>query len=118
MEFGNKVVSLAVKASNSNAVVNTCLVASFLALSVRSMKQQNHIEALESEKVSLVESNNSIKKTLWDWKQQLFAEAATDSPLLSLATLKSIYGEAPAPAPAPGEVVKADAKSSPDRFVV
>ncbi|KAH7568631.1 hypothetical protein JRO89_XS06G0025000 [Xanthoceras sorbifolium] len=114
MELANKVVSAAIKATNSNAVVNTCLLASFVALSVRSVKQQNHIEALESENESLLNSNKSMKKTMWDWKQQLFAEAATGSASLPLATLKSIYGESSAP----GEVVKADVKSSPNKFVV
>ncbi|KAJ0087058.1 hypothetical protein Patl1_08376 [Pistacia atlantica] len=116
MEFANKLANAAIKAVNSNAVVNTCLGASFAALTVRSMYQQNDIEALESEKESLVKANKAMKKTMWDWKQTLFAEAASESALIPLERLKSIYGEAPAPSPGGG--LNEDAKSSATEFVV
>ncbi|KAL5769504.1 hypothetical protein ACOSP7_013658 [Xanthoceras sorbifolium] len=51
-----------------------------------------------------------MKKTIWDWKQQLRHGLAS----LPLVTLKCIYGESSAT----GEVVKADIKSSPNKFVV
>ncbi|KAF2296733.1 hypothetical protein GH714_001509 [Hevea brasiliensis] len=46
---------------------------------------------------------------MWDWKQQLFAEADSDAALVPLARLKSIYGEVPSPPI--GNIVKEDAKS-------
>lgn len=61
------------------------------------MNQQKDIEALEAEKDSLRKSNKAMKKTMWDWKQQLFAEAESDAALVPLARLKAIYGEAPSP---------------------
>ena len=96
MELANKVVSTVTKAANNNTVISVCLVGSFLALSVRSVNQQRDIEAMEAEKESLTKSNKAMKKAMWDWKQQLFAEASTDSALIPLARLKAIYGEAPA----------------------
>lgn len=98
MEFVNKLVDTVKRASNNNTVINVCLVASFATLGLRSMNQQNLIEALEAEKESLAKSNKAIRKTIWDWKQQLYAEASTDSAVVPLARLKAIYGEAP-PAP-------------------
>jgi hypothetical protein len=97
MEVANKLVSAGMRAANNSRVISVCLVGSFIALSARSVKQQNEIEALEAEKASLIKSNKATKQTMWDWKQQLYAEAATDSALVPLARLKSIYGEAPTP---------------------
>ncbi|KAL2325043.1 hypothetical protein Fmac_024101 [Flemingia macrophylla] len=97
MEFVNRIVSIATRAANNNTVINVCLVASFSILGVRSMNQQNTIEALEAEKESLTKSNKSLRKTMWDWKQQLYAEASTDAAVVPLARLKAIYGEAPPP---------------------
>jgi hypothetical protein len=97
MEFVYKIVEIAKRASNNNTVINVGLVASFAILGVRSMNQQNLIEALEAEKESLTKSNKSIRKTLWDWKQQLYADAATDSASVPLARLQAVYGEAPPP---------------------
>ncbi|XP_061356809.1 uncharacterized protein LOC133301204 [Gastrolobium bilobum] len=115
MEFVNKVVEGAKRASNNNTVINVCLVASFVTLAIRSMNQQKTIEALEAEKESLVKSNKSIRKTIWDWKQQLYAEASTDSnsAVVTLARLKAIYGEAPPPQhPKLGHTVRQDANLS------
>ena len=97
MEFVNRIVETARKASNNNTVINVCLVASFAVLAGRSLDQQKTIEALEAEKESLVKSNKAIRKTIWDWKQQLYAEASSDDALVPLARLKAIYGEAPPP---------------------
>ncbi|XP_062146888.1 uncharacterized protein LOC133854655 [Alnus glutinosa] len=117
MEFANRVVSAAMKATNNNAVINVCLVGSFVALAVRSVKQQRDIEALEAQKDSLTHSNKAMKKAMWGWKQQLFAEASsTDSALVPLSRLKAIYGEAPEHQI--GDALKEDAKSSASKFVV
>lgn len=95
MEAANRIVNAAIRAVNNNAVINVCLVGSFVALGVRSLNQQKYIEALEAEKDSLVKSNKAMKKAMWDWKQQLFAEAESHEALVPLARLKAIYGEAP-----------------------
>ncbi|KAH9691156.1 hypothetical protein KPL70_016019 [Citrus sinensis] len=119
MDLANKLTNLAIKAINSNTVVNTCLIASFAALTLRSVKQQNDIEGLESEKESIVKANKDLKKRMWDWKQQLYAEATTESALVPLARLKAIYGDVPTPTPhAAGEAVKEDAKSSATKLVI
>ncbi|GAY41778.1 hypothetical protein CUMW_062070 [Citrus unshiu] len=119
MDLANKLTNLAIKAINSNAVVNTCLIASFAALTLRSVKQQNDIEGLESEKESLVKANKDLKKRMWDWKQQLYAEATTESALVPLARLKAIYGDVPTPpTPHAGEAAKEDAKSSATKLVI
>ena len=97
MEMANKVASTVLKATNNNTVINIFLMGSFVALSVRSVNQQRHIEAMEAEKDSLTKSNKAMKKSMWDWKQKLYAEASTDSALVPLARLKAIYGEVPAP---------------------
>ncbi|KAK7278526.1 hypothetical protein RJT34_23556 [Clitoria ternatea] len=97
MEFVNRIVETAKRAANNNTVINVCLVASFVTLGIRSLKQQKTIEALEAERESLVKSNKSIRKTIWEWKQQLYAEASTDSAVVPLDRLKAIYGEAPPP---------------------
>ncbi|KAI4388072.1 hypothetical protein MLD38_000439 [Melastoma candidum] len=95
MEAVNRVLSLLMKATNNNAVIHTCLGCSFIALCVRSINQQKEIEALEAQKESLVNSNKAMKKTVWEWKQQLYAEASTDAALVPLAQLQAIFGEAP-----------------------
>jgi hypothetical protein len=98
MEFANRVVSAAIKATNNNAVINVGLVGSFVVLAVRSLNQQRDIEALEAQKDSLTHSNKAMKKAMWEWKQQLFAEASsTDTALVPLTRLKAIYGEAVEP---------------------
>ncbi|KAL1060655.1 hypothetical protein V6Z11_1Z080900, partial [Gossypium hirsutum] len=73
------------------------LVTSFAVLGIRSLNQQNVIESLEAQKDSLTKSNKALKKVMWDWKQQLFAEASSPSPLVPLDSLKAIYGESPTP---------------------
>ncbi|GAB4859576.1 hypothetical protein Ancab_011044 [Ancistrocladus abbreviatus] len=95
MELAARAINIVTRLINSNTFVNICLVGSFVALGVRSVNQQKLIEALEAEKESLVNSNKTMKKTIWDWKHQLFAEAASpESAIVPLSTLKAIYGEA------------------------
>ncbi|KAF8411778.1 hypothetical protein HHK36_004337 [Tetracentron sinense] len=115
MEWASRMISGAMKLKNNNTVINIFLLGSFAALSIRSMSQQKNIEALESERDSLFKTNKAMKKAMWDWKQQLFAEA-TDSSPVPLSKLKAIYGEAPTQQS--GEAVKEDAISSVPKFVV
>ncbi|KAI4345900.1 hypothetical protein L6164_012986 [Bauhinia variegata] len=97
MEFVNRIVDAAKRGTSNNKLINVCLGASFVTLYVRSMNQQKVIDSLEAEKESLVKSNKAMKKTMWDWKQQLYAEASSDSPLVPLARIKAIYGDATDP---------------------
>lgn len=60
-----------------------------------SVNQQKYIVALGAEKDSLIESNRAKKKAMFDWKQQLFSKATSNSALLPLAKLKVIYNEPP-----------------------
>ena len=97
MELASKAMSAATRAANNNTVINVFLVGAFVALSARSGMQQRDIQALEAQKYSLLQSNKDMKKVMWDWKQQLFAEASSpDTAIVPLARLKAIYGESPA----------------------
>ncbi|CAK7346984.1 unnamed protein product [Dovyalis caffra] len=116
MDFANRLVAAVTKAANNNTVINVCLVGSFLALAQRSLNQQKNIEALEAEKDSLVKLNKTMKKTIWDWKQQLFSEAETGSALVPLARLRAIYGEAPPPQT--GDAVEEEVKSPASKLVI
>ncbi|GLT49817.1 hypothetical protein SLA2020_233480 [Shorea laevis] len=116
MDIVNKLAGLVTKAANNNVVIDGLLVTSFVALCVRSVNQEKNIETLEAEKESLTKTNKAMKKAMWDWKQQLFAEAASDSALVPLATLKAIYGEAPGPQI--GDAAKKDTKSPASEIVV
>ncbi|XP_030445237.1 uncharacterized protein LOC115667835 [Syzygium oleosum] len=116
MEAANRALAALTKVANNNVVIDVCLVGAFAALCARSVNQQRYIESLEAEKDTLVKSNKATKKAMWDWKQQLFAEAVSDSALLPLDKLKVIYGEAPAPQP--GNTVGEDAKSPASKFVI
>ncbi|KDP32794.1 hypothetical protein JCGZ_12086 [Jatropha curcas] len=116
MEFANRLVAAATKAANNNTVINVCLVGAFTALCVRSVNHQKDIEALEAEKESLIKSNKALRKTMWDWKQELFAEAHSDSALVPLARLKAIYGEAPSHPT--GDAGKEDAKLPASKLVI
>ncbi|XVF36898.1 hypothetical protein REPUB_Repub19eG0098600 [Reevesia pubescens] len=118
MEFANKLVALATRAANNNTVIDVFLVTSFAVLGIRSFNQQKVIEALEADKESLTKTNKDLKKAMWDWKQQLFAEATSNSPLVPLANLKAIYGEAPTPPIVSGVAAKEVAKSPPPKFVI
>lgn len=95
MEWTSKVGEAVNKAVNSNKVLNVVLLGAFGFLCVRSVQQQRNIQVLETEKDSFLNSNKAMKKAMWDWKQQLFAEADIPNPILPLSKLKSIYGEAP-----------------------
>ncbi|KAK6939874.1 hypothetical protein RJ641_029405 [Dillenia turbinata] len=98
MEMASRVVELANRAANNNTVVNVFLLGLFGALCARSVSQQRNIEALEVEKESLIKSNKAMKKTMWDWKQQLFAEATTDYAVVPLdpTNVKEETGTSPA----------------------
>ncbi|CAN0893318.1 hypothetical protein LINGRAHAP2_LOCUS18086 [Linum grandiflorum] len=119
MESVNRLLSAAMKATDNNTVINVFLVGAFAALGVRSMSQQKNIEALEAEKESLVNSSKSMKKSMWDWKQQLFAEASAGTSAIPLARLQAIYGYSPAPQQTVVEAqVKKDAKTARSEFIV
>ncbi|KAK4359074.1 hypothetical protein RND71_021303 [Anisodus tanguticus] len=93
MELASKVGDTVSKALNCNKVLNVVLLGAFGLLCARSVQQQRNIEVLEAEKDTLLNSNKAMKKAMWDWKQQLFAEAALPNAILPLSKLKSIYGE-------------------------
>ncbi|KZV16565.1 hypothetical protein F511_11397 [Dorcoceras hygrometricum] len=95
VEHMEQIASALNRVANSNAVLNTLLAGALAALAMRSMVQQRSVEALEAEKDALLESNKIIKKTIWNWKQLLYAEAEANPPeaLVPLSTLKAIYGE-------------------------
>lgn len=94
MEWASKVMSVATRASQNNTVINVLLVGAFAALSMRSVKQQRDIEALTSQKDTLLVTNKAMIKSMWDWKQQLFNEASSpDTATVPLSKLKAIYGE-------------------------
>lgn len=100
MERASRAIGAAVSqaASNRNTVITVLIASSFVGLCFRSAKQQRDIEGLEAQKDSLAKSNNAIKRTLWDWKQQLLSESSSASdPVIPLHRLKSIYGEAVQP---------------------
>ncbi|CAA2992023.1 uncharacterized protein LOC111394347 [Olea europaea subsp. europaea] len=116
-----QVANLLQRAANSNAVINTLLASVFAVLSLRSVEQQRQIEALEAEKDSLVKANKGLKKTIWDWKQQLFSEAEANpqNAFVPLSTLKVIYGEAtPAASVIAGGADKEDAKSTASKIMI
>ncbi|CAA7048130.1 unnamed protein product [Microthlaspi erraticum] len=117
--MANKIAMLLSEAMNSNAVINTCLGVSFVVLGLRSDKQQKYVEALQEQKESLFKSNKEMKVTMWEWKQQLFAEAASagNSAVVPLSTLKAIYGEVTTTTQ-PGDAVKEEAKVSAPRIMV
>ncbi|KAJ0262592.1 hypothetical protein HA466_0031130 [Hirschfeldia incana] len=117
--MANKIAMLVSEAMNSNAVINTCLGVSFVVLGVRSDKQQKYVEALQEQKDSLSKSNKEMKVQMWEWKQQLFAEAtsAGASAVVPLSTLKAIYGEVTTTTQS-GEAVKEESKVSTPRIMV
>lgn len=118
MDIGGRLLNVLSKKDN---VIHLFLACSFVALSVRSLSQQNDIETLEAEKVALLKQNKAMKKAMWDWKQQLFREASegASSFPIPLSTLKAIYGDTPSPSQ-PGVAVEsglADSTSK-TKFVV
>ncbi|XP_065880239.1 uncharacterized protein [Euphorbia lathyris] len=118
MEFANRLIGVAMKAAGSNTVINVCLVGSFVALSVRSLNQQKYLEALDAEKESILKSNKVMRKTMWEWRQQLFAEAESDSAVVPLAKLKFIYGEAASPSIGDVDKENEDAKSIQPKVII
>ncbi|XP_021743728.1 uncharacterized protein LOC110709789 [Chenopodium quinoa] len=94
MELASRAMNIVNRLINSNTFVNICLLGSFTALGVRSMSQENLIEALESEKQAIANSNKAMKKSIWDWKQKLYADASSpETAIVPLSRLKAIYGE-------------------------
>ncbi|KAH7861967.1 hypothetical protein Vadar_033147 [Vaccinium darrowii] len=119
MEWASKVMNAATRASNNNTVINVFLVGAFVALSVRSVKQQRDIEALESQKDRLLITNKAMKKSMWDWKQQLFAEASSpDTAIVPLSKLKAIYGESPITLHSTVPAAQGDGKSAVSKIVI
>ncbi|KNA08963.1 hypothetical protein SOVF_157960 [Spinacia oleracea] len=94
MDLASKAMNIVNKLVNSNTFVNICLVGSFTALGIRSLNQENLIAALESERQTLSNTNKAMKKSIWDWKQKLYAEASSsETAIVPLSRLKAIYGE-------------------------
>ncbi|PIA47369.1 hypothetical protein AQUCO_01400207v1 [Aquilegia coerulea] len=119
MQWVSKAMDTVTRASNNNIVINTFLIGAFAALSIRSMNQQNVLETLEAEKKSLLKTNKDMKKSMWEWKQQLFAEAAVEGSPVPLYKLKAIYGEATTTPQGLGRApVSEGSKLPPTNFVV
>ncbi|GAA0176630.1 hypothetical protein LIER_29574 [Lithospermum erythrorhizon] len=109
------------KLANNTTFLNVFLMGIFGTLSFRSMQQQNQIFALEAEKDSILKTNKTIKKTIWDWKHQLFTEAESNpqNALVPLSTLRAIYGEAtPVGSDAGNKTQKGDGKSPPPKWII
>lgn len=119
MELASKVGEAVSKALNSNKVLNVVLLSAFGLLCVRSVHQQKNMELLEAEKDSLLNSNKAMKKAMWDWKQQLFAEADLPNSFIPLSKLKAIYGEVQTTTSSSGgDAQNGDGKSPAPAFVV
>ncbi|KAI3761008.1 hypothetical protein L1987_51413 [Smallanthus sonchifolius] len=118
MELANKAIEFANRAASNNTVVNVFLGGAFAGLTLRSWNQQRQIETLESQRESLVKSNKSMRQTMWDWKQKLYADAEADNkPIVPLEKLKSIYGEAPTVPQSAGTPEK-DGKASSTKIMI
>ncbi|KAL7599952.1 uncharacterized protein LOC111903510 [Lactuca sativa] len=119
MELATKAMEFANRAASNNTVINIFLVGAFGGLAVRSLNQQRQIEALESQRDSLVKSNKSMRQTIWEWKQKLYTEAEADKkPIVPLSKLKSIYGEVPTLPQSAGIGEKKDGKASATKIVI
>ncbi|CAM9001851.1 unnamed protein product [Rhodiola kirilowii] len=117
MESVTRAVNTITSIATSNAGINVFLFGVFGALSVRSLVQQRQIDALEVEKESLAIGNKEMKKTMWDWKQKLYADASDPkSAVVPLTKLKAIYGDYTAPPTS--NPTKEDAKASTPKFVI
>lgn len=100
MEMAGRAMNLATRVINNNICVDVFLGGCFVALGVRSANQQRDIETLEAQNESLIQSNKALKKSIWESKQTLYAEASSPSAIVPLSKLKAIYGEAVLPVPA------------------
>uniref|UniRef100_A0A7N0TM42 Uncharacterized protein n=1 Tax=Kalanchoe fedtschenkoi TaxID=63787 RepID=A0A7N0TM42_KALFE len=117
MELFARAANILTNIATSNAAINVFLFGAFGALSIRSLVQQREIDALEVEKELLALSNKEMKKTLWDWKQQLYADASNvESAVVPLAKLKAIYGDYTTPSTS--NPSKEDVKVSSPKFVI
>ncbi|KAK1371078.1 hypothetical protein POM88_037170 [Heracleum sosnowskyi] len=118
MEYANKAIELVNKAATNNKVINSFLGFTFVALSLKSFYQQKNIETLETHKDSLLKSNKAVKKTIWEWKQQLYAQAQGTS-VIPVDKIRAIFGDAPTSPPvAAGSAVKADSGSPPKKILI
>ncbi|KAD2805670.1 hypothetical protein R6Q59_029297 [Mikania micrantha] len=119
MELATKAMEFASRAASNNTVVNVFLGGAFAGLTLRSLNQQRQIEALESQRDSLVKSNKSMRQTIWDWKQKLYADAEADKiPIVPLSKLKSIYGEAPTVPQPVGTTENKEGKASATKIMI
>ncbi|KAG7594443.1 hypothetical protein ISN45_Aa01g031930 [Arabidopsis thaliana x Arabidopsis arenosa] len=117
--MANKIAMFLSEAMNNNVVINTCLGVSFVVLGLRSDKQQKYVEALAEQKDSLFKSNKEMKVTMWEWKQQLFAEAASagNAAVVPLSSLKAIYGEVTTTTQS-GDTAKEESKVSTPKIMI
>ncbi|XP_071732340.1 uncharacterized protein [Rutidosis leptorrhynchoides] len=119
MELATKAIEFANKAASNNTVINVFLLSAFAGLTVRSFNQQTQIETLESQRDSIAKSNKSMRQTIWNWKQKLYADAQSDNkPVVSLSKLKSIYGEAPSVSESATTTEKKDVKASASKIMI
>ncbi|KAK9054183.1 hypothetical protein SSX86_025261 [Deinandra increscens subsp. villosa] len=119
MELATKAMEFASRAASNDTVVNVFLGSVFAGLTLRSFNQQTQIETLESRRDSLAKSNKSMRQTIWDWKQKLYADAETDKkPIVPLSKLKSIYGEAPIAPQSVGTTEKENGKASATKIMI
>ncbi|KAI3508966.1 hypothetical protein L1887_23989 [Cichorium endivia] len=119
MELATRAMEFASRAASNNTVINVFLVGAFGGLVVRSLNQQRQIESLESQRDSLVKSNKSMRQTIWDWKQKLYADAQADKkPIVPLSKLKLIYGEIPTLPQSAGTTEKKDGKATAAKIVI
>ncbi|EFH54601.1 hypothetical protein ARALYDRAFT_324508 [Arabidopsis lyrata subsp. lyrata] len=117
--MANKIAMFLSEAMNNNVVISTCLGVSFVVLGLRSDKQQKYVEALAEQKDSLFKSNKEMKVTMWEWKQQLFADAASagNAAVVPLSKLKAIYGEATTTTQS-GDTTKEESKVSTPKIMI
>ncbi|KAL9252331.1 hypothetical protein AKJ16_DCAP02678 [Drosera capensis] len=87
--LASRASTLATRILNSNTFINICLLASFATLSARSSAQQKQIQALETQKEALIRSNKEMKRTVWGWKQQLYADAE----VAGMDRIKAVFGD-------------------------
>ncbi|KAK1313250.1 hypothetical protein QJS10_CPA06g01024 [Acorus calamus] len=88
-------------------VVHLFLLGALGFLTARSWSQEKEVESLEAEKLSLMERNKAMKKSMWEWRRQLYREASTssstspssshDSFKIPLPRLKAIFGDDASP---------------------
>ncbi|KAK1258608.1 hypothetical protein QJS04_geneDACA022073 [Acorus gramineus] len=107
-------------------VVHLFLLGALGFLTARSWAQQKEIESLEAEKLSLMERNKAMKKSMWEWRRQLYREASKsstspssshDSFKIPLHRLQAIFGDDVSPDADSGAVDK-DSPVLTKKFVI